>query len=189
MIWLRTRTARMATLGAIAVAATGATLAVVHGTAAAAPPTVAGVRAVQVQQLTLRLASDPGQVANVSGAATNNGAAVIQWQWSGQSNERWEAESTLDGYYRFKSVNSSRCLNIAGGGSVDGSPAIQYTCGGEPNELWKFVPVGIGYQVVGKGSGKCLNVKGGVGKGNPLIQYTCTPGGATNDVWLPVWEQ
>jgi hypothetical protein len=182
----------MATRGAVAVAAVaavGVTLATVHGTATAAPPSVAGVQAVQVQQLTLRLASDPSQVANVAGAATGNGANVIQWPWSGQNNERWEAESTLDGYYRLMSVNSGRCLNVAGGGSADGAPAIQYTCGNAPNELWKFAPVGNGYQIVSKGSDKCLNVRGGIGKGKPLIQYTCTPGGATNDVWLPVWEQ
>jgi hypothetical protein len=37
-------------------------------------------------------------------------------------------------------------------------------------------------------SGKCLNVRGGVGQGNQLIQYACVTGGAPNDVWLPVWE-
>ncbi|MGY0232682.1 RICIN domain-containing protein [Longispora urticae] len=144
--------------------------------------------AVQVQQVTLRLASDPGQVANVSGASVDNGAAVIQWPLSNAGNERWEAESTLDGYYRFKAVHSGKCLNVQGGGTQDGTAVIQYTCGNAANELWKLVPKGIGYQVVGKESGKCLNVRGGVGRGNPLIQYTCVAGGAPNDVWLPVWE-
>ncbi|MYV51643.1 RICIN domain-containing protein [Streptomyces sp. SID3212] len=59
-----------------------------------------------------------------------------------RTHERWEADSALAGYYRFKSI----------------------------------------------GSGKCLNVAGGVGVGYALIQYDCTPQGAANDVWLPVWE-
>ena len=189
MVRLRTRTARMAMLGAAVVAAMGVALAVVHTAATASPPTGADARAVQVERLTIRLASNPGLVANVAGAATDNDANVILWWWSGLANERWDAESTLDGYYRFKSVNSGKCLNVAGGGSADDVPVIQYTCRSEPNELWKFVPVGTGYHIVSKSSNKCLNVRGGVGVGWRLIQNTCVAGGATNDVWLPVWEQ
>ncbi|KAA2257914.1 RICIN domain-containing protein [Solihabitans fulvus] len=166
----------------IAAVVAGTTLAVVAPAQAAAP------RAAEARQITLRLASQPDQVANVAGASKENGAQVIQWPLSQAANERWEPESTLDGYYRFKSVNSGLCLNVRGGGSQDGAPVIQYTCGGSANELWRFVQKGIGYQVVSKSSGKCLNVRGGVGQGRELIQYTCVGGGAPNDVWLPVWE-
>jgi ricin-type beta-trefoil lectin protein len=145
---------------------------------------------VQLKVLTLRLASDPNQVANVQYASLADGAQIIQYPWSGTANERWLATVEPDGYYRLASLASNKCLNVAGGGSADGTPVIQYTCStnGSPNERWKFVQTGIGYQVVAKSSGKCLNVAGGVGVGNPLIQYTCTPGGGANDVWLPVWE-
>jgi hypothetical protein len=145
---------------------------------------------VQLKVLTLRLASAPNQLANVSGASLADGAAVIQYPWSGTANERWLATVEPDGYYRLASLGSNKCLNVAGAGTVDGTPVIQYTCStnGSTNERWKFVQTGIGYQIVAKSSGKCLNVAGGVGVGNQLIQYTCTSGGAANDVWLPVWE-
>ncbi|MFE3592936.1 RICIN domain-containing protein [Streptomyces niveus] len=148
----------------------------------------AAPRSIVAQQFTLRLASDPRQVANVRGASPDNGVPVIQYPWSGTANERWEADSALGGYYRFKSVSSGKCLNVAGGGTANGTLVIQYDCGNADNELWRFVPKGIGYQVVVKSSGKCLNVAGGVGVGNSLIQYDCTPQGVPNDVWLPVWE-
>jgi hypothetical protein len=144
---------------------------------------------VQVAEVSFRLADRPDQLVNVQGAAPDDGTPLIQWSWSGLSNERWRADATLEGYYRFKSVSSGKCMNVQGGGSADGTPVIQYACGSLPNELWRFVPTGIGYQIVNKESGKCLNVKGGVLKGNPLIQYACVAGGATNDVWLPVWER
>jgi hypothetical protein len=145
---------------------------------------------VQLKVLTLRLASDPGQLANVQGGSLADGAPVIQYPWSGTANERWLATVEPDGYYRFANLGSNKCLNVSGGGSVNGTPVIQYTCTttDAPNERWKFVQTGIGYQVVSKDSGKCLNVNGGVGVGRTLIQYTCTPGGGANDVWLPVWE-
>ncbi|WP_329168638.1 RICIN domain-containing protein [Streptomyces sp. NBC_01267] len=179
---------------AIGAAAAAAVLAGSLASGAASPasagtPTQSRVASVVVQQVTLRLASEPGQVANVRGASKENLAPVIQWPWSGAANERWEPEAAGGGYYRFKSVSSGKCLNVEGGGSADGARVIQYTCGSAANELWKLVPKGIGYQIVVKVSGKCLNVRGGTGQGNSLIQYTCVVGGAPNDVWLPVWEE
>ncbi|RPK41063.1 Ricin-type beta-trefoil lectin domain protein [Streptomyces sp. ADI92-24] len=173
--------------GAGALACT-ATLVSSTAVTAAADDGRPATRSIVAQQFTLRLAADPGQVANVRGAATGNGVPVIQYPWSGTTNERWEADAALGGYYRFKSVGSGKCLNVNGGGSANGTQVIQYTCGSADNELWKFVPKGIGYQVVVKSSGKCLNVNGGVGVGNNLIQYDCTSQGVANDVWLPVWE-
>lgn len=148
----------------------------------------AAPQAIVAQQFTLRLASNPDQLANVRGAALGNGVPIIQYPWSGTTNERWEADSALGGYYRFRSISSGKCINVEGSGNANGTPVIQYTCGSSDNELWRFVPKGIGYQIVVKSSGKCLNVAGGVGVGFPLIQYTCVPQGAPNDVWLPVWE-
>ncbi len=46
--------------------------------ASAGAQKAADVASVNVQQVTLRLAGDPGQVANVKGASTENGAPVIQ---------------------------------------------------------------------------------------------------------------
>ncbi|MFI9646549.1 RICIN domain-containing protein [Streptomyces sp. NPDC052040] len=145
-------------------------------------------RAVLVRELSLRLAAYPGQVANVEGGSQQNGAPVIQYPWTGKPNERWEADAMGNGYYRFRSLSSGKCLNVEGGGTADNTRVIQYTCGTAANELWKFVPKGIGYQLVVKSSGKCLNVRGGVGEGRNLIQYTCVAAGAPNEVWLPVWE-
>lgn len=155
-----------------------------------ATPLTASADQVQLKVVTLRLASDPNQVANVQGASLADGAPVIQYPWSGTANERWLATVEPDGYYRFASLASNKCLNVSGGGSADGTPVIQYNCTttGATNERWKFVQTGNGYQIVAKSSGKCLNVDGGVGAGRQLIQYTCTPGGAPNDVWLPVFE-
>jgi hypothetical protein len=157
---------------------------------AAAAQLPAAADQVQLKVLTLRLASNPGQLANVQGASLNDGAPVIQYPWSGTANERWLATVEPDGYYRLASLGSNKCLNVAGGGGADGAAVIQYTCStnGAANERWKFVQTGIGYQIIAKSSGKCLNVAGGTGQGNPLIQYTCAPGGGSNDVWLPVWE-
>jgi ricin-type beta-trefoil lectin protein len=170
-------------VAAIAVGLGAVLVASMAPVASAQPDTT---RAVTVQRLSLRLASDAGQVANVERGGTASGTPVIQWSWSGTRNERWEATAKGGGYYEFASLESGKCLNVKGGGNENGAPIIQWPCGNSDNALWKFVPKGKGYQLVVKSSNKCLNVAGGVGRGNPLIQYTCA--GAANDIWLPVWE-
>ncbi|MFF2411566.1 RICIN domain-containing protein [Streptomyces sp. NPDC058092] len=180
---------RLVTGAAALAMVTGAMSVSVSPAAADADTPAAAPRAIVAHQFTLRLASDPNQVANVRGAGKENGVPIIQYPWSGTTNERWEAESAQGGYYRFKSVSSGKCLNVSGGGTANGTKVIQYKCGGNiDNELWKFVSKGDGYQIVVKSSSKCLNVAGGVGEGNSLVQYDCTAQGAPNDVWLPVWE-
>ncbi|MEO3972465.1 RICIN domain-containing protein [Streptomyces sp. CAU 1734] len=186
------KTRRTAALGA-AVLGTG--LALTLGTlspAAAGPATGAPVsaepRAITTARVSLRLAADAGQAADVAGASTANGAEVIQWAASRDDNQRWELTPTSNGYHTVKAVHSGKCLNVENDDPEDGARIIQWTCGTDANEQWKLVPAGIGYQLVVRSTGKCLNVEYGVGQGNRLIQYTCTPGGADNDVWLAVVE-
>jgi Ricin-type beta-trefoil lectin domain len=179
-------------IATLAATVAGLTLAATSQTAFAATTPSPQLRAAgDPGVVTLRLASDASQVANVSGASTQDGAPVIQYPYSSTAaNELWRVERTDDGYLLFISVNSNKCLNVRGGGNAAATPVIQYTCshGSTPNERWRLVQVGNGYQIVAQSSGQCLNVRGGVGVGSPLIQYPCTPGGAPNDVWLPVWE-
>lgn len=83
----------------------------VFGALGAAPAADAAAR---VRTVTLRLASHPGQVANVAGGSTENLAHVIQWPLSHTDNERWEPEPVSGGYFRLRSVESGKCLNVQG---------------------------------------------------------------------------
>ncbi|MFI6058118.1 RICIN domain-containing protein [Streptomyces sp. NPDC051286] len=185
---MNVKTCKRWAVGLGAVAISGALMSGSFSPAVASDSAGAAPRSVVAKQLTLRLAAAPGQLANVRGAALGNGVPIIQYPWTDAPNERWEANAVRGAYYRFRSVSSGKCLNVNGGGNANGAQIIQYTCGNADNELWRLVPKGIGYQIVAKSSNKCLNVAGGVGAGRPLIQYDCTAEGATNDVWLPVWE-
>ena len=167
---------------------TAGTMVLAAASAQAAPGQRPGTRGVEARQATVRLNANPGQVVDVASASLADGAKVVQWNLSGAPNQMWETEATLDGYYRFKSQNSGKCLNVYSASDADGAPIVQFTCGGTPNELWKPVRRITGYQLVSKNTGKCLTVAGGVGTGNGLAQFTCSPNGAANDVWLVVWE-
>lgn len=179
---------RVAGVGVVALA--GALALGTLGPAAANPEGAAAERAVAVavQKVSLRLASAPGQVADVSGQSQADEAEVIQWEFARSANQYWEPEATSDGFYRLKAVHSGKCLNVKGDSHEDEALIIQWPCGDAANEQWEFVPKGIGFQLVARSSGKCLNVSGGVGQGRNLIQYSCSAEGADNDVWLPVSE-
>ncbi|MBB5867247.1 hypothetical protein F4553_000626 [Allocatelliglobosispora scoriae] len=164
----------------------GQTLTITDGTLNVATPAVPPLG--PNTQITLRPAAAVGQAAAVDGASTTNGAKVLQWPLTAAKHFRWNVTDMGGGYYRFTNVNSGKCLNVQGAATTDSTLVIQFTCASTDNEQWSFVPKGIGYQIVAKHSGKCLNIAGGLGQGNALIQYTCTSTGVANDVWLPVWE-
>lgn len=136
------------------------------------------------QYVSLRLASDIGQTADVDGGSTANSAKIIQWTSTDSRNQLWRDEAVGDGYYRFANAKSGKCLNVEGGGTANLTRVIQWTCGTSANEQWRPVRKGNGYQLVARSSNKCLNVDGGAGKGRVLIQYTCSAKGGANDVWL-----
>ncbi|WP_166385920.1 RICIN domain-containing protein [Catellatospora methionotrophica] len=138
--------------------------------------------------VTLRLNTDPQQVAVVGGASTANGARLIQWPVQDQPHYKWKPRVYQAGAYAFENVNSGLCMNVAGGGSANGAAIVQFTCGSFANSQWTFNAKGSGYQLVGVQGGSCVNVSGGTGAGNWIIQFACQPLGAPNDTWLAVWE-
>ncbi|MFE0420875.1 RICIN domain-containing protein [Streptomyces sp. NPDC058953] len=146
----------------------------------AAPP--------QLRQLSLRLAHNAGQLAEVQGASVDNGAGIVQAAASFSGSARWTAEDMGGGYVRFANVNSGKCLEVKFGDTADDAEVDQWTCDTGNHQQWRFVAKGIGYQLVARHSGKCLNVGSGVGEGNRLVQWPCSSQGWDNDLWLPAWE-
>lgn len=146
----------------------------------AAPP--------QLQQLTLRLAHNAGQLAEVQGGSVDNGAEIIQTSVSFSRSARWTAEDVGGGYVRLSNVNSGKCLEVRDANTEDDALVNQWTCYTGQHQQWRFVAKGIGYQLVARHSGKCLNVQYGMGEGNRLVQWPCSSQGWNNDLWLPAWE-
>lgn len=142
--------------------------------------------------ITLRLYGDTGQSAVVSAPGTNNGDRLMLWRIQDRPIFRWNpaAYQAPNGtrVWTLANADSGGCAAVSGGGAVDGTNIVQWNCVAQLNFVWSFAAQGAAYQVVGLESGKCLNVSGGAIQGQPLVLYTCQPGGAPNDNWLPVWE-
>ncbi|MGN9761970.1 RICIN domain-containing protein [Streptomyces sp. SD31] len=98
---------------------------------------------------------------DVRDASTADGGAVIQWPWSGGSNQQWKLLPDTDGSYRLSNVRSGKVLQSPGG-SAQGDGLNQFTADGGDHQSWKLVPSPTsGYhQLVNVRTGWCADVKG-----------------------------
>jgi hypothetical protein len=133
-------------------------------------------------------ASHSDKIMEVSGAATNDGAPIVQGDINeGASQNYWLA---LTGYpaagqYQVMASHTGKCLEPAGASTADLASIVQNTCTAQPSQLWTFQPVANvpgGYRIVNVQSNKCMDVSGNsLSNGGQVIQYTCN--GGTNQTW------
>jgi alpha-L-fucosidase len=123
-----------------------------------------------------------GKVLEVSGASGADGAAVVQWPWSGGTNQQWKLVPNTDGSYRLSNVRSGKVLDSPNG-SAQGAGLDQWTDTDSSNQWWKLVPATSGYyRLVNVGNGWCADVKdASTADGARVIQWPST--GGTNQEW------
>ncbi|WP_079051821.1 alpha-L-fucosidase [Streptomyces regalis] len=123
-----------------------------------------------------------GKVLDVSGASSADGAAVIQWPWTGGTNQQWQLLPNTDGSYRLSNVRSGKVLDSPGG-SAQGVALDQWTDTDSSNQWWKLVPATSGYhRLVNVGNGWCADVKdASTADGASVIQWPNT--GGSNQEW------
>ena len=69
------------------------------------------------------MARNSGQVLDVAGASTEDGARIIQWDWHGGDNQRFRLEPLGDGYVHIVAKHSGKVLDVAGASARHGAPA------------------------------------------------------------------
>ena len=135
------------------------------------------------------LARHSGKALNVSGASTADGANVIQWPYSDDSNrnDEWQIISVGNGYVRIMNRKSGKALNVSGASTADGAQVIQwtYTSSSPSNDEWEISGVDSGYyKIINRNSGKALNVEGvSTADGANVIQWTYSNNSNENDEW------
>lgn len=122
-----------------------------------------------------------GNVADVSDAASWDGAAVILWPWSGGKNQKWQLEVGYDGGYRIKNGNSDKALENPGSSTKSGTRLDQWSDTFSPNQWWRPEPAGDGsLRFVNVLSGLYLDTeKSGVQNGVRLVQAEKSESSAT----------
>ncbi|WP_405406624.1 RICIN domain-containing protein [Streptomyces sp. NBC_01104] len=125
-----------------------------------------------------------GELLDVSGASTGDGAPVGVYRPTTGANQSWTLPSAAPDSWRTLAFrHSSRCLDVSGAGSGDGAAVVQYGCTAGTNQQWSLRPTGGGYvNVVARHSGKCLDVSDvSTADGAVVLQYACNNG--RNQEW------
>ena len=132
-----------------------------------------------------RLANrNSGKVLDVNGASTAEGAKVIQWTWSGSTNQQWQLLPNADGSFRLSARHSGLVLTA---GSTQGAQLEQRADTGGNDQWWKLVDAGGGQvTLVNVRTGWCADVDGSSkADGAKVIQWAAN--GVANQQWQVVW--
>ncbi|WP_030441227.1 RICIN domain-containing protein [Actinoplanes subtropicus] len=114
-----------------------------------------------------------GQVVDVNGAATTDGAGVIQWPSHGGANQQWNIVQVSGNLYKIVNRNSGKALDDNGASHWRGTTLVQWTYNAGNNQLWYFEPVTGGYVIRNFESKQALEVSG-----------ASTTNGAALDQWM-----
>jgi endo-1,4-beta-xylanase len=88
------------------------------------------------------VAAHSGKVADISGASTAAGAALIQWSADGGLNQQFDFVSTGDGYYRIRGRQSGLVLQVASASS--GADITQQPDTNATGQQWQVKDQGDG---------------------------------------------
>lgn len=123
-----------------------------------------------------------GACVDAAGFGTANGTVVQQWACGNQqSNQEWQFQPTDSGFYKVVSRGAStEAWNAANFGTGNNTPIQLWQFGGGTNEQWQPIPFGNGtFKLVGRGSGRCLDVPGAsAANGVQLQLFDCNGTGA-----------
>lgn len=113
-----------------------------------------------------------GQLMDVSGGSTADGASVIQWPGNGGANQQWSIVPVSGQLFRIVNRNSGKVLDFGWASHWRGTAVQQYGYNGGSNQLWYFEPVSGGYVIRNFESRQVLEVGGGsTANGAAISQY------------------
>ena len=124
-----------------------------------------------------------GKVADISGAAQNNGCGLIQWPTHGGNNQKFRFTAVGPNTYTIKATHSNRCLDAFGNGTANGTNVVQWDCHGGNNQKWVVEDAGNGfYFIKNLHNGLYLDVSGNSTADGAKIHLWAKHGG-NNQQW------
>jgi hypothetical protein len=118
---------------------------------------------------------------DVSGSSTADGAAVQQWSYGGNDNQKWSLSPSSPGYVTVTAKHSGKLLSIVNS-TADGAAAEQRGASSPPLQRQEFSLQATGdgfFRLRPRHSNKCLDVSGGSNAdGAKIQQWTCVANNA-----------
>jgi len=130
-----------------------------------------------------------GLAANVNGSSTADGATIIQWPYSADSNynDEWLVTDIGGGYSTLENRKSGKVVSVSGASTTNGAPLVQWTYNNNSshNDEWQIAPTSSGFmKILNRNSGQAINIRGNsLTNGAPLIQWPYSANTTYNDEW------
>ena len=134
-------------------------------------------------------AANSGLLMDVSGGATADGTAVIQWTSTGGGNQSWTLARQSGDVYTITGAGSGKCLDVPNNSTAQGTRLDIWTCGGGANQRWALAATGsytsssgASYVLVDLNSGLLADVvSGSTAAGASIEQWPAN--GGSNQTW------
>jgi len=125
-----------------------------------------------------------GQALDAFNNGTANGTQIIQWPYTGGTNQRWTVTSLGGGQYQIIGVQSGRSLDVAAGGTANGTKIELWDSNGGNNQKFIVTATSGGFYRISpaNASGSCLDVTGASTTNGALVQLFTYSGG-NNQQW------
>jgi poly(3-hydroxybutyrate) depolymerase len=122
------------------------------------------------------VAAHSGKSADISGASTAAGAALVQWASHTAANQQFDFLATSDGYYRIRARHSGLVLQVAS--TASGADITQQPDTGATTQQWRVTDLGGGaVSLVNRASGLAMDVWGAsTADGARISQYAASGG-------------
>lgn len=100
-----------------------------------------------------------GKVMDVSGRSHDDGADIIQWEYSGNTNQQWDLTDLGNGYYAIRAAHSGKSVDVYEWNTENGADARQWTWLEGHNQQWAIDDVDGGtYSITSRFAGTSLEV-------------------------------
>ena len=114
-----------------------------------------------------------GKVLGVSGASTSDGASIVQWPYTGSTDQLWKVSLNSSGNAVITNNGSAKVAGVYQGSTSPGARAVQWTNTGAADQQWTFVAGGPYYTIRNVNSSLYLGVLGGsTADGAGVVQWT-----------------
>ncbi|ONI68371.1 1,4-beta-xylanase [Kribbella sp. ALI-6-A] len=84
--------------------------------------------------------NDSTKVVDVTNVSLADNAGLQLWTYSGGNNQQWQAVAEGNGYWRFVSRHSSKCLTVPSASTADSVQLVQLTCNGTASQSFRLTP-------------------------------------------------
>lgn len=113
-----------------------------------------------------------GKVLGVYGAGTSDGAAIVQWTYTGSTDQLWNVSLNSGGKAVITDDNSAKVVGVHQASTSQGAQAVQWTGTGAADQQWIFAASGPYYTIQNVNSGLYLGVSGGsTANGADVVQW------------------